>query len=39
VSVNFVDDALVSFTGDFTPTPGDETTETSDNPDTASASN
>lgn len=39
VSVNFVDDALVSFTGDFTPTPGDETIETSDNPDTASASN
>jgi len=39
VSVNFVDDALVSFTGDFTPTPDDETTETSDNPDTASANN
>jgi outer membrane protein assembly factor BamE len=41
VSVNFVEDALVSFTGDFTPTPDDSsaTTETADNPETTSPNN
>ena len=41
VSVNFVEDALVSFTGDFTPTPDDSsaTTETADNPETTGPNN